>query len=125
MVPGGKVTCIVLIAPAVVVALVPSIAAILMVQPTLQAQISQIQGTVKPTRNIVQAAPIATSGENVYIVWTTDKNMPNNSSEVFFRASMNSGSTFGNKINLSNTTVSDSFNAEIAATDGDEVIVTW
>jgi hypothetical protein len=50
--------------------------------------------------------------------------MPNNNSEVMFRASTDSGATFGDKINLSNTTSMDSINAEIAATDGDEVIVT-
>jgi hypothetical protein len=108
-----------------VMVVVPAIAAILMAQPALQAQIPQIEGSVKPTRNTNQAAPIAISGENVYIVWTTDKNLSTNNSEVFFRASTDSGSTFGDKINLSNTTVSDSFNAEIAATDGDEIIVTW
>jgi hypothetical protein len=51
--------------------------------------------------------------------------MPNNNSEVLFRASTDSGATFGDKINPSNTTTADSINAEIAATDGDEVIVTW
>jgi hypothetical protein len=61
----------------------------------------------------------------VYVVWTTDKNTPNNNSEVMFRASTDSGASFGDKINLSNTTTMDSINAEIAATDGDEVIVTW
>jgi len=50
--------------------------------------------------------------------------MPNNNSEVLFRASTDSGATFGDKINLSNTTTADSVEAEIAV-DGDEVIVTW
>src|SRR5918999_248743 len=79
--------------------MVPAIVAVLMAYPPLQAQTSQIE--------------------------VTDKDMPNNNSEVFFRASIDSGSTFGDKINLSNTTDSDSFDSEIAATDGDEVIVTW
>jgi hypothetical protein len=73
----------------------------------------------------IKRAPIAISGEDVYIVWTTDKNMPNNNSEVLFRALTDNGTTFGDKINLSNTTTMDSINAEIGATDGDEVIVTW
>lgn len=105
--------------------MVPAIVAVLMAYPLLQAQTSQIEVSAKPVQNVAQAAPIAISGESVYIVWTTDKNIPNNNSEVFFRASIDSGSTFGDKINLSNTTDSDSFDAEIAATDGDEVIVTW
>jgi len=96
------------------------IAATLTVNPISQAQ---IEGS-KAKRNVFQAAPIAISGENVYIVWFSDKNMPNNNSEVFFRASNNGGATFGDKINLSNTTTADSTDTEIAA-DGDEVIVTW
>jgi hypothetical protein len=101
----------------VLIALV--IAATLTVNPISQAQ---IEGS-KAKRQL-QAAPIAISGENVYIVWFSDKNMPNNNSEVFFRASNNGAATFGDKINLSNTTTADSIDAEIAA-DGDEVIVTW
>lgn len=97
-------------------------AATLTEHPTSKAQISQIEGS-KASRN-VQAAPIAISGDNVYIVWFSDKNMPSNNSEVFFRASTNGGATFGDKVNLSNTTTTDSVDAEIAA-DGDEVIVTW
>ncbi len=41
-----------------------------------------------------------------------------------FRASTDKGQTFGDKINLSNTTNSESQDAEIAA-DGVNVIVTW
>lgn len=42
-----------------------------------------------------------------------------------FRAFTDNGVSLGEKINLSNTTMADSFNPEIAATDGDELIVTW
>jgi hypothetical protein len=41
-----------------------------------------------------------------------------------FRASTDGGISFGDKINLSNTTESDSTRAEIDS-DGDNVIVTW
>ena len=41
-----------------------------------------------------------------------------------FRASTDNGVTFGNKINLSNTTQADSQDAEIAAS-GNKVYVTW
>jgi hypothetical protein len=41
-----------------------------------------------------------------------------------FRASTDNGVTFGNKINLSNTTKADSQDAEIAAS-GNKVYVTW
>ncbi len=73
---------------------------------------------------IDKKAPIAVSGKNVYIVWFNDQNTPNNNSEILFRYSNDSGVTFSDKINLSNTTNSDSVDAMIAA-EGDNVIITW
>jgi hypothetical protein len=69
-------------------------------------------------------APAVISGENVYIVWWTDKGTPNTNGEVMFRASTDAGATFGNKTNLSNTDTVDSVDAEISA-EGENVIVTW
>src|SRR5215213_3953523 len=68
-----------------------------------------------------EEAPIATSDNNVYITWWTNKT---GNMEVMFRASTDNGVTFGDKINLSNTTEADSDDAEIAAS-GDSVYVTW
>src|SRR6476659_431203 len=65
-------------------------------------------------------APIATYGDNVYIAWWTNKTGNN---EVIFRASSDGGKTFGDKINLSNSTVN-SERAEIG-TSGKNVFVTW
>jgi hypothetical protein len=65
-------------------------------------------------------APIATSGDNVYIVWWSNKT---GNDETMFRASADRGETFGDKINLSNSTER-SVDAEIAA-EGDSVYVTW
>jgi hypothetical protein len=62
-----------------------------------------------------EKAPAVISGENVYVVWFTDKGTPNSNGEVIFRASTDGGATFGNKTNLSNTTNTDSVDAEIAA----------
>ena len=73
---------------------------------------------------IDKKAPITISGDNAYIVWFNDQNTPNNNSELIFRSSNDSGITFADKINLSNTTTADSINAEIAA-DGNNVIITW
>src|SRR5215212_5871974 len=70
---------------------------------------------------IAVRAPIATSDNNVYITWWTNKT---GKMEVMFRASTDNGVTFGDKINLSNTTEADSDDAEIAAS-GDSVYVTW
>jgi tricorn protease-like protein len=76
------------------------------------------------TGEIERKAPIATSGGNVYIVWFTDKGTPNSNGEVMFKASTDSGKTFGNKTNLSNTPNVDSINAEISAA-GTNVYVSW
>jgi hypothetical protein len=67
-------------------------------------------------------APIAISEDNVYIVWWT--NETTGSDEVMLRVSNDSGSTFGDKINLSNTTNTDSVDAKIDS-DADSVVVTW
>jgi hypothetical protein len=71
-----------------------------------------------------QNAPPAITGDNVYVVWVTDKGTPNSNGEVIFRASTDGGTTFGNKTNLSNTTDTDSVDAEIDS-DADSVVVTW
>jgi len=71
----------------------------------------------------VTKAPVAISGENIYIVWWTN-NTANGDGEVMFRASNDGGATFGDKINLSNNTVTNSVDAEVAA-DGSNVVVTW
>jgi hypothetical protein len=70
-----------------------------------------------------KAAPIATSGENVYMTWWTN-NTANQNEEVMFRASTDAGTTFDDKMNLSNTTDSDSWNVEIGA-EGTNVYVSW
>jgi hypothetical protein len=66
-------------------------------------------------------APIATSGNNVYVVWFSNKT---GDFEVMFRASTDGGQTFGKKINLSNSTGSNSVDANIDAS-GNRVFVTW
>jgi hypothetical protein len=71
----------------------------------------------------VTRAPAAISGDNVYVTWWTNKTA-NGDGEVMFRASNDNGATFGDKINLSNNTVTNSVDAEIAA-EGGNVMVTW
>lgn len=68
-------------------------------------------------------APAVISGENVYIAWWTNKTA-NNNEEVTFRASTDSGATFGPITNLSNSDNADSINTEISA-EGGNVIVSW
>jgi hypothetical protein len=68
-------------------------------------------------------APASVTGDDVYVAWWTN-NTFNNNDEVNFRASTDGGQTFGDKINLSNTTDFDSSNVEVDS-DGDSVVVTW
>ncbi len=69
-------------------------------------------------------APMAVSpdGTNVYIVWWTKKS---ENWEVMFRASNDGGQTFGDKINLSNSSDTESRNAEIVAAGENNVFVSW
>ena len=69
-----------------------------------------------------KAAPIATSGNNVYIVWPSNKTTAD--FEIMFKASTDGGKTFGPKINLSNSTGIDSERPQIAAA-GNNVYVSW
>jgi hypothetical protein len=68
-----------------------------------------------------EKAPPAITGDNVYVAWWTNKT---GNDEVLFRASNDKGQTFGDKINLSNTTDADSTRVEIDS-DDDSVVVTW
>ena len=67
------------------------------------------------------AAPMATSGSNVYVAWWSNKT---GNDEIMFKASTDDGKTFSNKMNLSNSPKSDSQDAQIAAA-GSNVYVTW
>jgi hypothetical protein len=69
----------------------------------------------------IRKAPPAITGENVYVAWWTNKT---GNDEVLFRASTDNGQTFGDKINLSNTTDAESTRVEIDS-DADSVVVTW
>jgi hypothetical protein len=68
-------------------------------------------------------APTAITGDNIYVAWWTN-NTANGNEEVNFRASNDGGQTFGDKINLSNTSNSDSSNVEIES-DADSIVVSW
>jgi hypothetical protein len=92
--------------------------------PALPVQIQPSYAFVFTGEIEQRKAPIATAGDNVYAAWFTDKGTPNNNGEVMFKASNDSGNTFGPKVNLSNTPATDSINVEIAAA-GSNVYVTW
>ena len=66
-------------------------------------------------------APMAVSedGNNIYIVRWTNRS---GNWEVMFRASNDGGETFGDRINLSNTTDADPWRVEIAGEDSDVIV---
>ena len=82
---------------------------------------AQLRTTTQTFEQKRKAAPIATSGDNVYITWWSNKT---GNDEVMFKASADGGKTFGDKMNLSNSTRSDSQDAQIAAS-GNNVYVSW
>jgi hypothetical protein len=85
-------------------------------------------GERRPLMNTVEPldfrkAPLSISGDNVYVAWPTNDSV-NQNEDVMFRASNDGGQTFGDKINLSNTTDANSTRVEIDS-DADGVVVTW
>lgn len=64
---------------------------------------------------------IAASGNNVYVLWSSNKT---GKWEVMFRVSNDYGKSFADKVNLSNTSKSNSFHADVA-TFGNNVYVSW
>jgi uncharacterized protein (UPF0333 family) len=98
------------------IVMIAVVSTIIGVTPILQQQSS---GIGMPALD--RKAPIATSGDNVYIAWWSNKT---GNDEVMFRASTDGGKTFGDKINLSNSTNADSQDVQID-TSGDRVFVTW
>jgi hypothetical protein len=88
------------------------------VQSQLQKGTDQVGGD-----RVSRPAIIATSGETVYVVWGSD-DPATNTTEVMFRVSGDGGQTYEDKINLSNSTGSNSTDFDVEATD-DNVIVSW
>src|SRR5215208_4132526 len=91
--------------------------------PVLQQQTEAFRAEDGSRERTITKATVAISGDNVYVTWWTNKTA-NGDGEVMFRASNDNGATFGDKINLSNNTVTNSVDAEIAA-EGGNVMVTW
>ncbi|MGH9976169.1 MAG: hypothetical protein ACRD8Z_10100, partial [Nitrososphaeraceae archaeon] len=112
----GIVSIVVIIVAAITIAMMAA-------SPQLPQQVANAFVNRDPDWSSPKA-PMATSGDNVYIAWMTDKGTPNTNAEIIFRASNDSGETFGNKINLSNSSNIDSVDQEIAA-EGENVFVTW
>ena len=80
---------------------------------------------IDPNTNPVKrmGVPIATSGDNnVYIGLVVNKELVKRTK--FYSATADGGTTFGDKINLSNSNSSESQDVNIGAS-GDKVYITW
>ncbi len=95
------------------------------IEQAVQSQLQKGNDAVGGDRAIKIRAPavIATSGETVYVVWGSD-DPATNATEVMFRVSGDGGQTYQDKVNLSNSTGSNSTDFDVEATD-DNVIVSW
>lgn len=94
---------------------------ILAVGLTIIASLMMKQDVRAPTS--IRSAPPLVTGDNVYVAWWSN-NTINGNNEVLFRVSSDGGSSFSDKINLSNTNDSESERVELNS-DGESVIVTW
>ena len=100
-----------------------AILAVIPLLTTMTIAVTSPKDAFAPSSPRCGFAPVAITGDNVYVAWWTN-NTANKNEEVNFRASTDGGQTFGEKINLSNTTDKDSSRVEIDA-DADSVVVTW
>jgi hypothetical protein len=90
---------------------------------TLLQQQSANASVISSTSRIFNgASQMATSGNNIYVVWWTNKS---GDWEVMFKASTDDGKTFGPIINLSNSSGVVSDNSSIAASGNNVYVSRW
>jgi hypothetical protein len=112
-IPGALLLAIPLVVILLSIALISSLA-------PLQSSLGEIEvGDLGITPLLL--APMVISDDNVYVLWSSNKT---GNYEVMIRVSNDNGDLFGKKVNLSNSTMFDSINSEIAAS-GSNVFVTW
>jgi hypothetical protein len=98
--------------------ILPTASATSSIDTTIPEIVSDVtSGQIAP----VLLAPMATSGNNVYVVWPSNQT---GHLEIVFRASSDNGQTFTDKVNLSNTPNVDSIDPEIIAS-GNSVYISW
>jgi hypothetical protein len=82
-----------------------------------------LQQQLKPGPSTLEGslAPMVVSGDNVFIVWSTNRT---GNWEVMMRTSNDGGETFGDSVNLSNSNMTDSIGPDIIIT-GNNILVSW
>ena len=87
---------------------------------TTQVMLNPQTANAYVCRDIIDA-PLAASGDDVYVTWPSNKS---GNWEIMFRSSNDSGKTFGDKINLSNSPNANSLESNVAVS-GKNVYVTF
>jgi len=103
----------------VLVVIVTITLGIVIIAPTTTIQ--QQVDAVTSKRDFQRGTQTSIFENNIYVAWWTNKTGNN---EVMYRLSSDSGKTFTDKVNLSNTPNSDSVDVEISADEG-RVAVSW
>jgi len=103
----------------VLVVIVTITLGIVIIAPTTTIQ--QQVDAVTSKRDFQGGTQTSIFENNIYVAWWTNKTGNN---EVMYRLSSDSGKTFTDKVNLSNTPNSDSVDVEISADEG-RVAVSW
>jgi hypothetical protein len=91
--------------------------AIIATTTTIQQQVD----AVTSKRDFQGGTQTSIFENNIYVAWWTNKT---GNDDVMYRLSSDSGKTFTDKVNLSNTPNSDSVDVEISADEG-RVAVSW
>jgi hypothetical protein len=103
----------------VLVVIVTITLGIVIIAPTTTIQ--QQVDAVTSKRDFQGGTQTSIFENNIYVAWWTNKT---GNDEVMYRLSSDSGKTFTDKVNLSNTPNSDSVDVEISADEG-RVAVSW
>jgi hypothetical protein len=103
----------------VLVVIVTITLGIVIISPTTTIQ--QQVDAVTSKRDFQGGTQTSIFENNIYVAWWTNKT---GNDEVMYRLSSDSGKTFTDKVNLSNTPNSDSVDVEISADEG-RVAVSW
>jgi hypothetical protein len=103
----------------VLVVIVTITLGIVIIAPTTTIQ--QQVDAVTSKRDFQRGTQTSIFENNIYVAWWTNKT---GNDEVMYRLSSDSGKTFTDKVNLSNTPNSDSVDVEISADEG-RVAVSW
>jgi hypothetical protein len=114
----------VIVSVAVIVALVLIINAVILTFPQVSDAVNPLQLAINQKNKVVinheeQGAPQIITDDYMYTAWETNKT---GNHEVLFRASNDNGATFGDKINLSNSTDTESIDVTMDA-DGPSMMV--